>query len=336
MPLATTPTPAVPAPTHAPRRPTTTRSAQVVLVTGASSGIGEAVSRRAAARGDHLVLVARGRAALERVARDCDRLGAASTLVAPADVSDDTLVAAAVDAAVARHGGLHVVVSCAGVVAYGSIEEVPAEVFDQVVATNVLGPVNLARHALPVLRARGTGSLVLVGSVIGHVAVPDMAAYVVSKWGVRGLVRQLRVDNRDRPGVRIGYVAPGGVDTPIYEQAATYAAAMGRPPFPVASPERIARRVLAVADGGRRGGQVGLANQVIRTGFTAFPWAYDRLVGPLFAVAAQDQLAPLRRGPGNVLAPHGSGNALRGGHGNALVGAAANVVELGRRRLRRS
>ena len=321
-------------PRNAPHHPDGPESL-VVLVTGASSGIGEAVARQAAARGDHLVLLARGRRALERVAADCDRLGAASTLVTPADVADDQEVAGAVAAAMARHGRLDVVVSCAGVVAYGQIPDVPAEVFDGVIATNVLGPVNLSRHVLPVLREQDGGSLVLVGSVIGHVAVPDMAAYVVSKWGVRGLVRQLRVDNRDRPGVSIGYVAPGGVDTPIYRQAATYGDAVGRPPFPVASPEKIASRVLATADRSRRGGQVGVANQVIRLGFRTLPWAYDRLVGPLFAVAAQDQLAPVVSGPGNVLESRQEGNRLRGDQGNALLGTAANVVELARRRLRR-
>lgn len=305
---------------------------QVVLVTGASSGIGEAAAYAAARRGDHVVLVARGRRALSRVAGECDRLGAATTLVAPADVSDDDEVRVAVSAAVEEHGRLDVVVSCAGVVAYGDLTRVPVDVFDQVIATNLTGAVNLARHVLPVLRSQDSGSLVLVGSVIGHIAVPDMAAYVVSKWGVRGLVRQLRVDNRDHPGVHIGYVAPGGVDTPIYEQAATYGDAVGRPPFPVASPERIAARVLAVADRTHRGGQFGLANDVIRLGFTTLPWVYDRVVGPLFRVAAQDLVTPVVRGPGNVLATRQEHNRLRGSHGNALLGVGANVAELVRRR----
>ncbi len=313
---------------------TVSGDSRVVLVTGASSGIGEAVCLAAAARGDHVVLLARGRGALERVAEQCDRLGAASTLVTPADIGDDAAVAAAVSVAVARHGRLDVVVSCAGVVAYGSLAEVPADVFDGVITTNVLGPVNLARHVLPVLRDQDAGSVVLVGSVIGHAAVPDMAAYVVSKWGLRGLVRQLRVDNRDRPGIRIGYVAPGGVDTPIYLQAATYGDSVGRPPFPVASPERIANRVLAAADHAWRGGQVGIANQVIRLGFRTVPWAYDRLVGPLFAVAAQDQVTPVVRGPGNVLESRQDGNRLRGDQGSALLGTFRNIATLARRRVR--
>ena len=308
-------------------------SPRVVLVTGASAGIGEAVCHRVATRGDHVVLLARGRRSLERVAAECERLGAASTLVVPADVGDDGQVAEAVASALARHGRLDLVVSNAGVVAYGSIAEVPADVFERVVVTNLLGPVNLARHVLPTLREQDDGALVLVGSLIGHIGVPDMAAYVLSKWGVRGLLRQLRVDNRDRPGIRFGYVAPGGVDTPIYRQAATYGDAVGRPPFPVTTPERIADRVLAAADHPWRGGQVGVANQVIRLGFVALPGVYDRLVGPLFRVAAQDQTAPVVRGPGNVLEPQEDGNRLRGGYGNALLGVGANVVELVRRRL---
>lgn len=304
---------------------------RVVLVTGASSGIGEAIARRAAARGDHVVLLARGARSLGRVATECDRLGAASTLVTPADISDDEEVGGAVAKALAQHGRLDIVVSCAGVVAYGSLEEVPAEVFDQVIATNLLGPVNLARHVLPVLRDQDDGALVLVGSIIGHIGVPDMAAYVLSKWGVRGLLRQLRVDNRDRPGIRFGYVAPGGVDTPIYEQAATYGDAVGRPPFPVTTPENIADKVLTVADHPWRGGQASVANEVIRFGFTALPWVYDRLVGPLFQLAAQDLVAPVVHGPGNVLETQEDGNALRGSHGSALLGIAANLREVVRR-----
>jgi NAD(P)-dependent dehydrogenase (short-subunit alcohol dehydrogenase family) len=280
-----------------------------------------------------VVLLARGVRSLDRVAAECDQVGAASTLVTPADISDDEEVAGAVAKALAQHGRLDVVVSCAGVVAYGSLEEVPVEVFDQVIATNLLGPVNLARHVLPVLRDQDDGALVLVGSVIGHIGVPDMAAYVLSKWGVRGLLRQLRVDNRDRPGIRFGYVAPGGVDTPIYEQAATYGDAVGRPPFPVTTPEKVADRVLAVADQPWRGGQASLANEVIRFGFTTLPWVYDRLVGPLFQVAAQDLVSPVVRGPGNVLETQEDGNRLHGSHGSALLGVAANVREVVRRRI---
>ena len=307
-------------------------SPQVVLVTGASSGIGEATAKLAAARGDHLVLLARGEEALARVAAECEAVGAASVLVCPTDVGVDGEVESAVASAMARHGRLDVVVSNAGVVAYGSIDALPAEVFEAVLSTNLVGSVNVVRHVLPVLREQDAGSLVLVGSLLGHIAAPQMAAYVVSKWGVRGLFRQLRVDNRDRPGIRFAYIAPGGVDTPIYLQAANYSDSVGRPPFPVASPEHVAARTLSAAEQPWRGGQVGAANNVIRFGFVAVPWVYDRLVSPLFRVVAQDLVPAVVQGPGNVLETLQQDNGLRGNQGSALLGIARNVGVLARGR----
>ena len=307
-------------------------SPQVVLVTGASSGIGEATAKLAAARGDHLVLLARGEEALARVAAECEAVGAASVLVCPTDVGVDGEVESAVASAMARHGRLDVVVSNAGVVAYGSIDALPADVFEAVLSTNLVGSVNVVRHVLPVLREQDAGSLVLVGSLLGHIAAPQMAAYVVSKWGVRGLFRQLRVDNRDRPGIRLAYIAPGGVDTPIYLQAANYSDSVGRPPFPVASPEHVAARTLSAAEQPWRGGQVGAANNVIRFGFVAVPWVYDRLVSPLFRVVAQDLVPAVVQGPSNVLETLQQDNGLRGNQGSALLGIARNVGVLARGR----
>lgn len=304
---------------------------RVVLITGASSGIGEATARAAAARGDHVVLVARAESALTRVEKACVEAGAASTLVVPTDVGDDDAVRRMVTVAVDRYGRLDIVVSNAGVVAYGRFDQVPAQVIDGVFATNLHGAVHLARHVLPVLRAQDAGSLVLVGSLLGHIAAPDMGAYVVSKWGVRGLVRQLRVDNRDRPGIKIGYVVPGGVDTPIYAQAATYGGSVGRPPFPVATPEAVGRRVLTIADRPWWRSQVGPANDVIKLGFTALPWVYDRLVGPLFTVLAQDLTQPVEDNPGNVLESRPASNGLRGGWGNALIAVGRNLAALRKR-----
>ena len=204
----------------------------------------------------------------------------------------------------------------------------PAHVFEAVLRTNVLGVANLARSLLPVMRRQQAGSLVVVGSVIGHLAVPDMAAYVVSKWGVRALARQLRLEMRDADGVRVAYVSPGGVDTPIYLQAANYGKAVGRPPMPVTTPEKVAARILAHADGGAIRSQVGLANDLMRFGFTTLPWVYDALVTPLFRVVAQDRTRRPDAGPGNVLESHGSGNALRGGQGSPLAGIGRNLVSV--------
>lgn len=300
-------------------------SPRVVLVTGASSGIGRATALLAAERGDHLVLASRGATTLQEAADECERAGAASATAVPTDVGDDDAVRALVEEVRARHDRLDAVVHAAGVVAYGRTEEIPVEVFDGVLRTNLTGSVNLARHVLPVLREQDHGTLVLVGSVIGHIAVPKMTPYVLSKYGVRALARQLQVENRDRDGVEIVYAAPGGVDTPIYSQAANYAGFVGRPPPPVADPRRVARQVLARLDHPGRRSQLTLTNNVMRFGFSFLPRVYDALVGPLFPVGATDRTRPVGPNPGNVLSSREDGNALRGDPGNALVGIVKNV-----------
>lgn len=269
----------------------------IVVVTGASSGIGRATAIEASRRGATVVLAARDKAALESVAEECP----GETLVVPTDVGSDDEVAALVDATLERFGRLDVVISNAGVVSYGRVEDVPVEVFDGVLRTNLLGSANVARHVVPVLRCQEAGTLLLVGSVLGHVTVPTMTPYVVSKWGVRALALQLRLENRDVPGLHIGYVAPGGVDTPIYPNAANYLGFQGQPPPPYASAERLARQVLARVRWPFLPAQLNVTNDVIRFGFTFLPKVYDRLVGPLAQRLTVDHDRPVPPTPGNVL-----------------------------------
>ena len=298
---------------------------RVVLITGASSGIGRATAVRSASVGDHLVLVARGLEPLREVAAECEAAGAASTLVVAADVGDDDAVEACVATALEQHGRIDAAVHSAGVVAYGRTEEVPTVIFDGVIRTTLLGSVNVVRHVLPHMRRRGSGSIVLVGSLIGHIAVPMMSPYVLSKWGIRALARQLQIENRDHPDVHISYVSPGGVDTPIYLQAATYSGHVGRPPPPVVTPEAVARVVLRRLDHPRKRTQVGAANDLIRFGFSALPAVFDALVGALFPVGATDLTYDVPQREGNVLVSQPGDNRLRGDQGNPVLGVIRNL-----------
>ncbi len=299
---------------------------RVVLVTGASSGIGRATAQLSAEAGDHVVLLARSEGPLEEVAAECDERGAASTLVLPTDVGDDAAVQAAVESVFERHGHIDGVVHSAGVVAYGRAEQVPADVFDSVIRTNLLGSVNLVRHILPSMRTRNAGVFVQIGSVIGHLAVPMMSPYSVSKWGVRALVRQLQIENQDRTGVHFCYLSPGGVDTPIYWQAGVYDGHVGRPPPPVVSPEHIAKHALRLLEHPRKQVQVPITNHVLRFGFSFLPDVYDMLVRPLFPFGAKDLTNDVSTTSGNVLDSSPEGNQLKGDQGNAIVGIARNVV----------
>jgi NAD(P)-dependent dehydrogenase (short-subunit alcohol dehydrogenase family) len=298
---------------------------KVFVVTGASSGIGRAAALRAAREGAHVVLAARGDRSLEEAAQECEAVGAASVTAIPADVGDDGEVERLVAEVLDRHARIDVFVSNAGVVSYGRTEEVPAEVFDGVLRTNLVGAVNVARHVVPVLRRQQRGSLMYVGSVIGHIAVPSMTAYTVSKWGLHALARQLQIENRDLREVHIGYVAPGGVDTPIYQQAANYDGYEGRPPPPVASPQQVADQIIARLGRSRTRAQLAPVNHLMRFGFVAMPPVYDFLVGPLFRLISVDLTRPVPATEGNVLGPYQERNAATGAHGGALGGIARNA-----------
>jgi len=286
-------------------------SSETVLITGASSGIGRATAHQLAGRGARLVLVARGKEALDDTADEVRAAGAADVLVHPADVTDEDAIRAAVDAAVARFGRLDAVVHAAQVMAYGTIEELPREVFETVVETAVHGTAVVARVVLPLFREQGGGHLVVVNSLLGQVATPLMGSYIAAKWGQLGLVRVLQQETRDAPGVEISILQPGGVDTPIYFQAASWTGSTGRPPPPVYSAERLGRRVVGLLDRPRRQVQAGIFNPLITAGFRLVPAVFDFLVGPLLQrmAIANDDVPPTT---GNVLEPQPSGNATDG------------------------
>ena len=166
----------------------------------------------------------------------------------------------AVRRAVAAYGRIDGVVHSAAVVAYGKFTEIPAEVFDHSLQTNVTGAANVAQERAPPLRRGPGGSLVVVGSVLGKIATPYMSPYTTSKWAIHGLVRTLQIEARETPGVHVSLISPGGVNTPVYDQAGSYTGHPGHPPPPVASPERVARDVVQALDEPQRDRDVGLAN----------------------------------------------------------------------------
>ena len=210
--------------------PPSSGAPETVLITGASSGIGRATAHELAGRGARLVLVARGREALETAAAEARAAGAGEVLVFPADVTDEDGFRTAVDTALERFGRLDSVVHAAQVMAYGTIEELPRDVFEAVVNTALHGTAVVARVVLPVFRKQEAGHLLVVNSLLGSVATPLMGSYVAAKWGQLGLVRVLQQETRDVPGITVSAVQPGGVDTPIYYQAASWTGSTGRRP----------------------------------------------------------------------------------------------------------
>jgi short-subunit dehydrogenase len=153
--------------------------------------------------------------------------------------------------------------------------------------------------------------LVFVSSLLASIAAPTMGAYVVGKWGQLGLIRVLQQENRDVSGIRIAAVAPGGVNTPIYYQAANVVGREGRPSPPVYAPERVARKIVQQIDRPRRLTQSGVANPLIIAGFRVFPGVYDVLIGPLLRTFGFSRRG-VEASEGNVFAPRAAHEETHG------------------------
>jgi NAD(P)-dependent dehydrogenase (short-subunit alcohol dehydrogenase family) len=214
----------------------------VVVVTGASSGIGRATALALADRGAHVALLARRADALEEVAAQCGP----RALVLPVDVTDADAVDAAARRTVEHFGRIDGWVNNAAVTMFGPLLDVPLADFRRVLDVNLMGYVHGARSALPHLVAGGSGVLVNVSSLLGRIAQPYGAAYTMSKFAVRGLGVSLREELRlsGARGVSVSTVLPAAIDTPIYAAAANYTGRTPHPPPPVYTPERVARTII--------------------------------------------------------------------------------------------
>ncbi len=180
----------------------TSLEGKVAVVTGASRGIGAAVARLLADNGVKLGLAS----------RSGDDLGISGAVAQPTDVRDRSQVFALVEATVARHGGLDIVIANAGVGAYGPFVDLAPEHIDEMMDVNATGVITTAAATVPHLIARGGGDFVSVASEAGRRGLPFEAVYCASKFAQVGFTSAL--DHELRPqGVRCTSVCPGGVAT---------------------------------------------------------------------------------------------------------------------------
>ena len=288
----------------------------VVVVTGASSGIGRATARAFAERGARLALAARTPEDLHAAARECEQRGGQAIAV-PTDVADEAAVQQLARRTVERYGRIDVWVNDAGVIAYGLFEETPSDVFRRVLETNLFGEIHGARAALAQFRAQaGGGVLVNVASLWGRVTSPYVTPYVVSKFGIRALSECLRQGLRDlqgSEGIHICTVLPESIDTPIFRHAANYTGRPVRPVPPIVDPDRVARVIVRLARRPRPEVTVGWMGHVLEWGDAVAPRRVMNKVMPLafdLAVFGRGSAEPA---PGNLFAPMPELNGVDGG-----------------------
>lgn len=284
----------------------------VVVITGASSGIGRAAALRLARRARGLALCARGEEALAEVAAECEAAGAA-VLQRALDVSDEEAVEALAAAAVERFGRIDVWVNNAGVIAYGSFEEIPSEVFRQIVETNLMGQVHGARAALKRFRPQGSGVLINMSSVWGRISSPQVTPYIVSKNAVRAFSECLAGELVDDEGIEVATIVPQAVDTPIFEHAGNYTGRQVRPIPPVLDVEEVARGIELCAENPKREVNYGQAGRVLEILYAAAPPLYRRLTHGAFVRGTWGSV-PADSAPGNVLRSRGPHSVEGGWH----------------------
>lgn len=264
---------------------------QVLVITGASSGIGLCTALLAAERGARVALVARSREVLEIVAEEIHEAGG-EAIALPADVARGEQLEMVAAAAVARFGRIDTWVNNAGVTIYGRLDQVSDADNRRLFDVNFWGVVYGSLIALPYLRRQG-GALINIGSEASDAAIPLQGMYSASKHAVKGFTDALRleVEMLDGAPVSISLIQPTAVNTPYPEHARNYLDREPRLPSPQLDPHRVAEAILRAATEGGRDVPVGAMARMNTTMSRLMPRVMDRLA-PRFAEAQQQDLPP--------------------------------------------
>lgn len=236
---------------------------QVIVITGASSGIGLATALAAARQGADLVLAARSGTTLREIVNQIHVSGGEAIAV-QADVGERAQAQAIAEAAIARFGRIDTWVNNAGVSIYGRLDEVSEQDSQRLFQTNFWGVVHGSLAALPHLKTNG-GALINIGSEVSDAVVPLQGMYSASKHAVKGFTDALRIElAADGAAVSVTLIQPTAVDTPYPEHAGNYLSQEPMLPSPMIEPEKVASAILEAATDPTRDVKVG-AMSVINT-----------------------------------------------------------------------
>jgi short-subunit dehydrogenase len=290
---------------------------QVVVITGASSGIGRDTALEFGRRGAKLVLAARNREALDTLVGEVQRIGG-DALAVPVDVADYRQVTELAARAVQRFGRIDTWVNNASVSTYGTVEQMDVEEIRRVIEVNLLGEIHGMKVALPHLRATG-GTIINVSSALGKRAVALQAAYCAAKHGVVAFGEALRLELRHaNVPVSVVDVLPSSINTPLFEHARAKIGVLPRPIAPVYEPRVVAEAIVEAAQRPVREVFAGFAGRLFAAAQRLSPAMVDwYLLGPGRVVDGQktdrpddgrDNLFQPTLGPGRTTGQFGYGS----------------------------
>ena len=225
------------------------RPGDVVVVTGSTGGIGRAAAKEFGRKGARVALVARGDAGLEGAARDVERAGAVQVLTVPTDVADNDQVVAAVERIERTLGPIKVWVNCAFTSVFSPFDKIKPEEYKRVTEVNYLGYVYATMAVLPLMRKRGEGTIVQVGSALAYRGIPLQTAYCGSKHAIQGFHESLRTELlHEKSPVKVTMVQMPAVNTPQFSWVLNRLKKHAQPVPPIYEPAVAGRGVLYAAE----------------------------------------------------------------------------------------
>ena len=298
---------------------------QVVVIIGASSGIGRETALQFAKRGAKLVIAARNDEALATLQTEITQLGGSATSIA-SDASDPAQMRAVAAAAIETYGRIDTWVHVAGVAMYARFADHTPEEFKQIIDVNLLGQAYGAMAALPYMRQNG-GALIHISSVVARVAIPLISAYSSSKHGVSGFVKALRLElAHEKVPISVTEVMPAAINTPFFNHARTKLGVkpMGTPPF--YQPSVVAAAIVSAAEHPIREIYAGGASKMLSLMQRFTPRLMDMV---LLATAFKGQRTDEPKSadaPSNLFEPSRDDTRIEGDFGKQAMGSVYTKV----------
>jgi short-subunit dehydrogenase len=254
----------------------------VVVIVGATSGVGKATAHALASLDARVVIVARTSSDVDRVVDECRRLGATAIGVA-ADISRHQDVDRIVRDTIAAFGRIDTWINAAAALVVGELHRQPVDQIEHLIQTNVLGTTLASRAAMIYFRSVDAGVLINMSSLLGVVPNPVVPTYAMSKFAVRGLTLSLHQSTWHRSPIEVCAILPGPIDTPMFARAANRSGRPIRAIPPAFSPERVAATVVRSVRRPRRQRTTGLTGALISTGMHVLPRFTETFVAQMAA-----------------------------------------------------
>ena len=277
---------------------------QVVVITGATSGIGLTTARMAAEGGAKLVLAARGAEALDQLASELRRTGTQVATVA-ADVGKRDDVERIGQAALQRFGRIDTWINNAGISIFGRNEDIPLEDMQRLFQTNYWGVVNGSLEAVKHMKTRGGGAIINLGSELSDHSIPLQGIYAASKHAVKAFTDSLRMElEQDKAPISVTLVKPAGIETMFVPHARNYMDKEPALPSPVYAPELAAKAILYAAQHPKRDVFVGGAAKALSASNFAMPALLERYLRATMFKQQQSKAASASDRQDALYAPH--------------------------------